>query len=145
MSAFSLRKLASPTPRTFISSSIFLNPPFCCRYSTIRWAVAGPTPGSVSSSAIVAVFKFTVDGTVDAFRAGARLASCAADVVPDRPSTISAAIIILITSPPVVIVVPWHLSDPGTLHGRRGQAPLYGDGAEGRPETWQARRRAASI
>src|SRR6185503_15165149 len=142
-SAFSLRKLASPIPRTFISSSIFLKPPFCCRYSTIRCAVAGPTPGSASSSAIVAVFKFTVDCTVDVFAAGARPASCAADVVPAKPSTISAAIIILITSPPVVILVPWHLRSPA--HSTVGEVGRRCMGKRrGRVETWQGGRRVVS-
>ena len=39
---FSLRKLFSPTPRTFIKSSTFLNPPSFWRYSMIRSAVLAP-------------------------------------------------------------------------------------------------------
>ena len=49
MYGFNFRKLFSPTPLTFIRSSSFLNPPFFCRYSTIRSAVALPIPGSPSS------------------------------------------------------------------------------------------------
>jgi hypothetical protein len=48
---FSLRKLFSPIPLTFISSSTFLKPPFLSRYSMIRLAAAAPIPGSVSSCA----------------------------------------------------------------------------------------------
>jgi hypothetical protein len=54
-SGLSLRKLFSPIPRMFIRSSTFLKPPFFWRYSTIRAAVAGPMPGSSSSSAALAV------------------------------------------------------------------------------------------
>src|SRR3954467_12900431 len=59
-------KFFSPTPRTFISSSIFLNGPFFWRYSTIRAAVFAPMPGSPSRSAGDAVFRLTmaVDGAV---------------------------------------------------------------------------------
>ena len=38
MSGFSFRKLFSPMPLTFISSSIFLKPPFFSRYSMMRCA-----------------------------------------------------------------------------------------------------------
>ena len=59
----SLRNDFSPMPRTFIRSSIFLKPPFFWRYSMILAAVAGPMPGSVSSSALEAVFRLIgVDG-----------------------------------------------------------------------------------
>ncbi len=54
---FSFRKLFSPTPRTFIRSSTFLNDPFFCRYSRMRSAVDFPMPGSVSSCATLAVFR----------------------------------------------------------------------------------------
>src|SRR5204863_9623741 len=56
-SVFNFRKFFSPMPRTFISSSGFLKPPFFCRYSTIRSAVALPMPGSASSCAAVAVLR----------------------------------------------------------------------------------------
>src|SRR5207247_11362154 len=56
---FSLRKFFSPTPRTFISSSIFLNGPFFCRYSTMRAAVFAPMPGRVCSSLAGAVLMLT--------------------------------------------------------------------------------------
>src|SRR5450759_347100 len=46
-------------PFTFIRSSIFLNPPFFWRYSRMRWAAFGPTPGSDSSCACVAVLRLT--------------------------------------------------------------------------------------
>src|SRR5688572_13692213 len=58
-SGLSFRKLFSPMPRTFIRSSGFLKPPFFCRYSMIRSATALPMPGSVSSCARLAVFRFT--------------------------------------------------------------------------------------
>ena len=60
--AFSLRKLFSPMPLTFISSSTFLKPPFFLRYSTMRVAVAGPMPGSASSCASVAAFRLSGAG-----------------------------------------------------------------------------------
>ena len=70
---FSLRKLFSPTPRTFINSSIFLNGPFFCRYSTMRAAVFAPMPGSPSRSLAEAVFRLTiaVEAGLAAVRAGA--------------------------------------------------------------------------
>src|ERR1051325_10958575 len=55
MCSFNLRKFFSPTPRTFISSSIFLNGPFFWRYSTMRAAVLAPMPGRLSSSPALAV------------------------------------------------------------------------------------------
>ena len=48
-SGFSLRKLFSPIPRTFMRSSTFLKPPLFSRYSRIRSAVDLPMPGSVSN------------------------------------------------------------------------------------------------
>src|SRR5213075_2234388 len=59
MSGFIFRKLFSPTPLTFIRSSTFLKPPFFWRYSTIRSAILGPTPGMLVSCSAVAVLRLT--------------------------------------------------------------------------------------
>src|SRR5687768_7988037 len=85
-SGFSFRKFFSPIPRTFIRSSIFLKPPLLSRYSRIRSAVDLPMPGSVSSWAIVAVFRFN-GPDADAFAAGVvrRGASCPACVAMPNP------------------------------------------------------------
>ena len=56
-SGFSLRKLFSPMPFTFIRSSIRLKLPLLVRYSRIRSAVLRPMPGSVSSCSSVAVLR----------------------------------------------------------------------------------------
>src|SRR5262249_24793486 len=63
---FSLRKLFSPMPWTFISSSIFLNGPLLFRYSTIRSAVLGPMPGSAASSIADAVLRLIREAGVAA-------------------------------------------------------------------------------
>src|SRR5690606_19209686 len=55
----SSRNVASPIPGTSWSSSTVRKPPCWSRYSTIRWASTGPTPGSDSSSAVVAVLRFS--------------------------------------------------------------------------------------
>jgi hypothetical protein len=100
----SLRKLFSPTPRTFISSSIFLKPPFFCRYSMISCAVAGPMPGSVSSCSCVAVFRLTGASASSAGFGAAGRGACAAAVATPRASAITVAVIIrVIVSPPIVI------------------------------------------
>ena len=57
------RKLFSPTPRTFISSSTFLNGPFFWRYSTIRAAVlSAEARAEPSISAADAVLMLIFDG-----------------------------------------------------------------------------------
>src|ERR1041384_906424 len=74
MSGFILRKLFSPTPLTFIRSSSFLKPPFFCRYSMMRSAIFGPTPGIVASCSAVAVFRLTgAVAVATGFGAGALL------------------------------------------------------------------------
>ena len=74
---FSLRKLFSPMPCTFINSSIFLNGPFFCRYAMIRSAVFAPTPGRISRSFADAVLMLTTFSRgrlcLGGWRAGRRL------------------------------------------------------------------------
>src|SRR5262249_48757519 len=74
---FSLRKFFSPRPRTFITSSIFLNGPFFCRYSMMRAAIFGPTPGRPSSSVADAVLML-IGPVAAGFAADARVLLCAA-------------------------------------------------------------------
>src|SRR5688572_13966586 len=85
-------------PRTFIRSSTFLNPPFFCRYSRMRSAVAFPIPGSVSSCATVAVFRLIgpAGASAAAALAAGRAASCADTPRVTSPSTRTIAVIIRI-------------------------------------------------
>jgi len=52
-------------------SSIFLKPPFFCRYSTMRAAVAAPMPGRPSSCWAEAVLMLTTWWAAAAFAAAA--------------------------------------------------------------------------
>ena len=59
--AWSLAKFFSPIPRTFISSCTDLKlPPAFWRYSTMRAASFGPTPGSAANCSAVAVLTLTL-------------------------------------------------------------------------------------
>jgi hypothetical protein len=103
MRGFSFRKLFSPTPRTFIKSSIFLNDPFFCRYSRMRSAVDLPMPGNVSSCATLAVFRLIgADADADADAGGLedvfREDSCSALVVTPSPNANRTAITMRIMS-----------------------------------------------
>ena len=48
--SLSRANFASPIPRTFFSSSREEKGPFCCRYSTMRFAITGPMPGRASNA-----------------------------------------------------------------------------------------------
>ena len=54
-----LAKFFSPMPLTFIRSCVERKEPDFCRYSTMRAASFGPTPGSVVSCSTVAVLMLT--------------------------------------------------------------------------------------
>src|SRR4029450_8240685 len=67
-------KFFSPMPLTFITSLVERKAPDFWRYSTIRPARAGPTPGSVASCSAFAVLRLTFDvgSALDAAPATAR-------------------------------------------------------------------------
>ena len=55
-----MASVASPIPDTSSSSSTAVKAPFSERKARIDWAVTGPTPGSSSSSAWVALLRLTI-------------------------------------------------------------------------------------
>lgn len=59
MQSLILASFFSPIPDTRIRSSTEAKAPFCVRSSIIDWAIEGPMPESVCSSAALAVLMFT--------------------------------------------------------------------------------------
>src|SRR5262245_37442585 len=66
----SLARLASPMPFTASRSSRLLKPPFASRASITALARDAPMPGSISSSAAVAVFTLTTPVIFSSAKAG---------------------------------------------------------------------------
>src|SRR5438034_458735 len=90
MRLFNFRKLFSPTPRTFMISSTFLNPPFFWRYWMMRSAVFGPIPGSVAICAAEAVLRLMMSLDVVETASLPGLAAFCASTGDEMPSASTA-------------------------------------------------------